>query len=33
MDDKHVKYMKRCYELAIRAGKKGHDTFGANPCA
>ena len=23
------KYMKRCYELAIRAGKKGFDTFGA----
>ena len=22
-------YMKRCYELAIRAGKKGFDTFGA----
>ena len=22
-------YMKRCYELAISAGKKGHDTFGA----
>ena len=29
MDDHHVKYMKRCYELAISAGKKGHDTFGA----
>ena len=29
MDDKHVKYMKRCYELAVSAGKKGHDTFGA----
>ena len=27
MDDE--KYMKRCYELAIRAGKKGFDTFGA----
>ena len=25
----HEKYMKRCYELAIRAGKKGFDTFGA----
>ena len=25
----HGKYMKRCYELAIRAGKKGFDTFGA----
>ena len=23
------KYMKRCYELAISAGKKGYDTFGA----
>ena len=23
------KYMKRCYELAIREGKKGFDTFGA----
>ena len=22
-------YMKRCYELAIKAGKKGFDTFGA----
>ena len=22
-------YMKRCYKLAIRAGKKGFDTFGA----
>jgi tRNA(Arg) A34 adenosine deaminase TadA len=22
-------YIKRCYELAINAGKKGHDTFGA----
>ena len=29
MDDNYVKYMKRCYELAISAGKKGHDTFGA----
>ena len=30
--EKHMdneKYMKRCYELAIRAGKKGFDTFGA----
>lgn len=25
MDDIHAKYMKRCYELAISAGKKGHD--------
>lgn len=23
------KYIKRCYELAIAAGKKGYDTFGA----
>ena len=23
------KYMKRCYELAIRAGRRGFDTFGA----
>lgn len=29
MNEKHGKYMKRCYELAISAGKKGHDTFGA----
>ena len=29
MDDMHAKYMKRCYELAVSAGKKGHDTFGA----
>ena len=29
MDDNYVKYMKRCYELAVSAGKKGHDTFGA----
>nr|MCR5530493.1 hypothetical protein [Lachnospiraceae bacterium] len=29
MADNHVKYMKHCYELAISAGKKGHDTFGA----
>ena len=25
----HEKYIKRCYELAISAGKKGYDTFGA----
>ncbi len=25
----HEKFMKRCYELAISAGKKGYDTFGA----
>jgi len=29
MDDNHVKFMEKCYELAVRAGKKGHDTFGA----
>lgn len=29
MNDTHKKYMKRCYELAISAGKKGYDTFGA----
>lgn len=23
------KFIKRCYELAIESGKKGHDTFGA----
>ena len=25
----HEEYMRRCYELAISAGKKGFDTFGA----
>lgn len=25
----HEKYIKRCYELAVSAGKKGFDTFGA----
>ncbi len=29
MNGKHADYMKRCYELAVSAGKKGHDTFGA----
>ena len=29
MDHNYMKYMKRCYELAISAGKKGYDTFGA----
>ena len=29
MNDTHEKYMKRCYELAISAGRKGYDTFGA----
>lgn len=25
----HEKFMKRCYELAVSAGRKGFDTFGA----
>ncbi len=29
MTIQHEKYMKRCYELAIHAGQKGFDTFGA----
>ncbi len=29
MTNNHEKFMKRCYELAISAGKKGYDTFGA----
>lgn len=29
MNNTHEKYIKRCYELAISAGKKGYDTFGA----
>ncbi len=29
MNEIHEKYIKRCYELAISAGKKGYDTFGA----
>ena len=29
MIDIHEKYIKRCYELAVSAGKKGYDTFGA----
>ncbi|QUA52859.1 GNAT family N-acetyltransferase [Aristaeella lactis] len=28
-DHKNTVYMKRCYELAVQAGKKGFDTFGA----
>ena len=28
-DDGQLTCMKRCYELAVRAGKKGFDTFGA----
>ena len=29
MNNNHEMYMRRCYELAINAGKKGYDTFGA----
>lgn len=29
MHDCHEKYIKRCYDLAVSAGKKGFDTFGA----
>ena len=29
MENQHEKFIKRCYELAISAGKKGYDTFGA----
>ena len=29
MNNNHEMYMRRCYELAISAGKKGYDTFGA----
>ena len=29
MNGNHEKFIKRCYELAISAGKKGFDTFGA----
>ncbi len=29
MNSNQGKYMRRCYELAISAGKKGFDTFGA----
>lgn len=29
MNSNHGKYMRRCYELAVSAGKKGYDTFGA----
>ena len=29
MNSNHEEYMRRCYELAISAGKKGFDTFGA----
>lgn len=27
--DTHERYIRRCYELAVSAGKKGFDTFGA----
>ena len=29
MNNNHEMYIRRCYELAISAGKKGYDTFGA----
>ena len=29
MNKNHETYMRRCYELAVNAGKKGFDTFGA----
>ena len=29
MNSEHGKYMRRCYELAVSAGRKGYDTFGA----
>ena len=29
MNKIHERYIKRCYELAVSAGKKGYDTFGA----
>lgn len=29
MNENYEKHIKRCYELAISAGKKGFDTFGA----
>ena len=28
MNELHERYIKRCYELAASAGKKGYDTFG-----
>ena len=28
MNNNHEMYIRRCYELAINAGKKGYDTFG-----
>lgn len=29
MNENHEKFIGRCYELAVSAGKKGFDTFGA----
>lgn len=29
MNNNHEIYIRKCYELAINAGKKGYDTFGA----
>lgn len=29
MGSNHEMYIRKCYELAIHAGKKGYDTFGA----
>ncbi len=29
MNEQHEGFIRRCYELAVSAGKKGHDTFGA----
>lgn len=29
MNNNHEMYIRKCYELAINAGKKGYDTFGA----
>lgn len=29
MNSQHEPYIKRCYELAVSAGKKGYDTFAA----
>ena len=29
MNEVHELFMRRCYELAVNSGKKGHDTFGA----
>lgn len=29
LDTEKERLMRRCYELAVSAGKKGYDTFGA----